>query len=202
MNLKKIVIAIFFTLIILVLYIPWVHPFLAITKRVDANVLVVEGWVPNNVLEYTAKEFLEGGYLLVATSGIQIVEDESGLNSHAHRAASKLVEFGLSEVSVVMCPSEPVSWNRTGVSARAVRDQLKEMNINLSGVNVVTAGPHARQTYLAYRRVFSDTTQVGIISVPKIYYDQDRWWASWAGIKWTNKDFIAWIKEVLFGYRS
>lgn len=195
-------IAIFLTIALLAFYIPWVHPFLAISKPIEANILIVEGWAPNNVLEYAAKEFREGNYLLVATSGLRFSEDGSVLNSYAYKAALRLIEFGLPEVSVVSCPSESVGWNRTGISARAVRDQLKEMDIDLVGVNVIAAGPHARQTYLAYRRIFSDTTKVGIISVPKINYDQDRWWASWEGIKWTNKDFIAWIKEVLLGHRS
>ena len=197
---KLIVGTVLLGLILLAFYIPWVHPFLAVTQRVEANILVVEGWVPANVLEGAAREFRKGGYLLIATSGERTPEEES--ESSAHRAGSRLIDVGLPEANVVPCPFEPVSWNRTGTSARAVRDRLIELGVEISGVNTVTAGPHARQTHLAYRRIFSEVCPVGVISIEKLYYDQDRWWASWPGIKWTNKDFLAWIKEATFGYRS
>jgi hypothetical protein len=70
------------------------------------------------------------------------------------------------------------------------------------GVNIVTLGPHARQSLLAYSRMVGPDIPVGVISVPKDDYDPDRWWAYAAGIKKTTKDFAGWLKEVLFGLRS
>ena len=46
-----------------------VHPFLAPTHRVDANILVVEGWVHDYVIRAAAKEFTDGAYQRVFSTG-------------------------------------------------------------------------------------------------------------------------------------
>jgi hypothetical protein len=43
---------------------------------------------------------------------------------------------------------------------------------------------------------------VGIISIPKNNYPASRWWLSRQGLIWVPKDFLAWLKEVIFGLRS
>ena len=46
-----------------------VHPFLATTHRVDANMLVVEGWVHAYVIRAAVKEFETGSYQRVFATG-------------------------------------------------------------------------------------------------------------------------------------
>jgi len=48
--------------------------FLAKTKKVNANVLLVEGWLPRYALKMAAKEFEEGGYEYILTSGLELPE--------------------------------------------------------------------------------------------------------------------------------
>lgn len=86
--------------------------------------------------------------------------------------------------------------------ARAVRDRMGALGVQPRGVNVVTAGPHARETWVAFRHALEAQAPVGIISVPKRNYDPERWWLSWQGLKWVPKDFLGWLKEVLIGQRS
>jgi len=45
--------------------------FLATTERTDADVLVVEAWVPDPVLRAAAAEFNHGGYSWVLVSGVE-----------------------------------------------------------------------------------------------------------------------------------
>src|SRR6267142_6967637 len=46
-----------------------VYPFLAITERVDANILVVEGWINEYAIRAAVKEFQSKHYQRVFTTG-------------------------------------------------------------------------------------------------------------------------------------
>ena len=46
-----------------------VHPFLAVTERVDSPYLVVEGWVPNYALQDSIAEFRSKPYQMIFTVG-------------------------------------------------------------------------------------------------------------------------------------
>ena len=52
-----------------VLFILNVHPFLAVTDRVDTGYLVIEGWMPNYALEESIAEFKSKPYLKIFTVG-------------------------------------------------------------------------------------------------------------------------------------
>ena len=55
---------------VLVSIILFVHPFLAPTKPVGGDILVVEGWLPDYALEKAKERFQQGSYqLLVTTEG-------------------------------------------------------------------------------------------------------------------------------------
>src|SRR5437016_14503844 len=46
-----------------------IQPFLAVTHRVDANVLVVEGWVHEYAIRVGVQEFMAGSYPRIFTTG-------------------------------------------------------------------------------------------------------------------------------------
>src|SRR2546423_6993428 len=46
-----------------------VYPFLAITHRVNANILAVEGWIPEYAIRAAVKEFQSTHYQRVFTTG-------------------------------------------------------------------------------------------------------------------------------------
>ncbi len=77
---------------LLLLLVVSIHPFLAVTDRTNADVLVVEGWVPNYALEECISEFHAKHYRLIMTVGGEIL---SGTNidpgdNLASYAASRL----------------------------------------------------------------------------------------------------------------
>lgn len=175
-----------------------VHPFLAVHAPVDADVLVVEGWVPHYVVAEAAAEYQRKPYCWVAVSGLGVDAarwDGAGV-------VRQLLDVGVEPAGIVAAPAAPATWNRTSQMARAVRDKLSALSIRPRGVNVVTLGPHARQSRLAYRRLFGPGVPVGVIPVPKDDYAPARWWASKAGIRKTTKDLAGYVKEVIFGARS
>ena len=50
-----------------------IYPFLAITHRVNADVLVVEGWIHEYAIRAAAEEFRSGSYRRVFTTGGPVV---------------------------------------------------------------------------------------------------------------------------------
>ncbi len=191
-------------LVALVAFAALVHPFLAVSEPVAGDILVVEGWVPDYVLAAARNEFTRGNYARLLVSGLQSRTGDPGLagESDAARSARQLVAMGVDPTLVEACPAPAAGWNRTSKMARAVHDRLVALNLQPKGLNVVTLGPHARQTRLAYMRVLGPRIPVGVISIPKNDYVPARWWASVAGIKKTTKDFAGWLKELLLGPRS
>lgn len=181
-----------------------VHPFLAFSRPVPADILVVEGWVPDYVLAAAVQEFKHGRYARVFVSGLDYPAGpaDSGARSYATEASAQLAAGGIEGSVIVACPGSGTDWNRTSTSARIVRERMHALSVKPKGINVVTMGPHARQTLLAYRRLMAPTIPVGVISFPKDDYDPARWWASRAGIKKVTKDFAGWVRELLFGLRS
>jgi len=200
---KRIYAVLGFAALLLVLFILFVHPFLAVTRRVDADILVVEGWIPDYMFPAVAREFREKPYRFLLVSGLQNdPEATSGTDPDFAHAAAELKKLGVPAQEVIECPAPFVRWLRTSKTARAVRAKADTLKLGEKGVNVITAGPHARETWVAYEHAFGKVVPVGIISVPKIDYPANRWWLSRRGLIWVPKDFVAWVKEVLFGLRS
>ena len=73
-----------------------IHPFLAVTHRVNTNVLVVEGWIPRYAIRDGAEEFRTGSYQRIFTTGGPV---EGGYtndyNTSASVGAENLKRFGV-----------------------------------------------------------------------------------------------------------
>jgi len=188
----------------LLLFLLFVHPFLAINRRVPADTLIVEGWLPDYAAVSAAKEFQSGHYRKIFVSGIVLGKDDPHFTDGSDSAliVRTLQAQGIDPAMIEACPVSSPIFNRTSLMARGVSDRMKASNYTPHGANVVTLGPHARQTLLAYERMLGARTAVGVISYPKDDYNPARWWTSMAGIKKTTKDFAGWLKELLVGRRS
>jgi hypothetical protein len=182
-------------------FIRQLHPFLSVNQSVPANVLVVEGWMPDYALEQALELSRQGGIDLVIAAGGPVERGAlvSGFATHAELAAQTLRQMGLPNERLVAVPAEPTYRNRTHVSARSVRAYLAKHPLEVRGINVVSVGPHARRTRLVYRRTLKGLCPVGLIAVPPESYDPGRWWASSEGTKNTVVEAAGWLYERLFG---
>jgi uncharacterized SAM-binding protein YcdF (DUF218 family) len=163
-----------------------IYPFLAVTHRVDANVLVVEGWIHEYAIRAAVEEFRSNHYERVFTTGGP-VEGTGGYindyNTSASVGADLLKKNGLSNESVQMVPSRIMDRDRTYGSAIALRNWFREHTMPVPRINVVTEDLHARRTRLLFRKALGDDVSVGIISVPNPDYDSRHWWRYSAGVK-------------------
>ncbi len=187
----------------LILSLWFVYPFLAVSHRVDADVLIVEGWVPDYMLPVAVKEFHQGKYTRLFVSGQNDpAADQTTTIPDAMRTAIRLQELGVPREALLPCPAPFARWLRTSKTAKAVRDKIAELGIKPKGINVITAGPHGRETWVAYQHVFGQEMPIGIISIPRNEYPANRWWMNRQGLYWVAKDIPAWLKEFIFGLRG
>jgi hypothetical protein len=145
--------------------------------------------------------FHRGGYqhLVVAGGPIERGGFLSEYRSHAELAAATLIRLGLNPTYLITAPAAPVDRDRTYASALAVREALRVAGLPSVGLNVVSAGPHARRSWLAYRRALGSEFPVGVWAIPPRDYDPDRWWVTSDGVKSTLTEFIAWSHERVVG---
>ena len=163
-----------------------IYPFLAITKRVDTHFLVVEGWVHRYGIRTAVDEFQKGSYQRVFATGGPVIGNGGYVNDQQTSAsvgAQSLVRTGIARDVVQMVPSHVIGWDRTYSSAVALRDWLKQHDVTVSGINIVTEAVHARRTRLLFQKAFGDGVEVGIIAVPNPDYDARHWWRYSEGMK-------------------
>jgi uncharacterized SAM-binding protein YcdF (DUF218 family) len=182
-----------------------VYPFLAITHRVDADVLVVEGWVHQYAIRAAVDEFRSGSYERVFTTGGP-VQGTGGYtndyNTSASVAADLLRKNGLANGSVQMVPSRVMDRDRTYSSAVALRNWFRDHNMAVSGIDVVTEDLHARRTRLLFQKALGDKVAVGVIAIPNPDYDAKRWWRYSEGLKNVLSEAATYVYARLLFYPS
>jgi len=173
-----------------------IYPFLATTHRVDADILVVEGWMDNYGLRAAVAEFRTGSYQRVFTTGGP-VEGSGGYINDYHTNASVgadlLEKFGLPDESLQMVPSRVMDRDRTYGSAVALRNWFREHDMHIRSLNVLTEGAHARRSRLLFSEALGPGVSVGVIAVPNPDYDERRWWRYSEGVKEVGSETVAYI---------
>lgn len=185
-------------------FVVWVHGFLAVTQRVDAQYLVIEGWVPNYGLEESIAEFKSKPYTKIFTVGADplIGTDIEEGDSIAIECFKRLKWLGMNPDLVQPVPAHVKYRNRTYQSALALKRWVDENHVPMKSFNLVTLGPHARRSRLLFEEAFGPDTKVGIISVVDREYDPKRWWKYSEGVRETIGEGIGYIYARFFFYPS
>ena len=172
------------------------YPFLAVTQRVSANALVVEGWVHRYGIRAAVAEFKNGPYQCAFSTGGPVTGNGGYVNdfqTSASVAAELLKKDGIPLESLEMVPSHVIGRDRTYSSAVALREWLREHNAGVRSFNVVTEDTHARRTRLLFQEAFGEGVKVGIIAVPNPDYDAKHWWRYSEGVKDVLSEGIAYL---------
>ncbi|MFN0126421.1 MAG: ElyC/SanA/YdcF family protein [Verrucomicrobiales bacterium] len=173
-----------------------VYPFLAVTERVPAEYLVVEGWIGRPAMEAAAAEFERGGYRWAISTGGPVDGLGHYINDFQTTAsvgADVLRAVGVPADRIQMAPARVHGNDRTFTAAVALREWLEEKQIDVRGMNVVTEEAHSRRTRLLYQMAFGESIPVGVISIPSADYDSRRWWESSAGVREVLAESIAYL---------
>jgi hypothetical protein len=178
-----------------------IHPFLAVTHRENAKILVVEGWVHLYAINAAVKEFQTGHYDHLFVTGGPI-EGSGGYindyNTEASVGADRLRTAGIPNDALQMVPSHVWNRNRTYYSAIALRDWFSQHDVHARSLNVLTEEAHARRTQLLFQEAFGRNVQIGIISVPNPDYDESHWWRYSDGVRDVIGEAIAYVYAKFF----
>lgn len=171
------------------------YPFLAVTRPVKAEVLVVEGWVADYALHYATAEFQTNHYIAVYSTGGPVSKGHflADYGTFAEIGAATLLRLGLGSNVVVAVPAPATPRDRTYQSALALRQHFADAGQEVQALNLVTIGAHARRSRLLFQRGFGGDVQIGVISVPNADYDARCWWKSSAGLRDVIGETLAYL---------
>jgi uncharacterized SAM-binding protein YcdF (DUF218 family) len=173
-----------------------IYPFLAITQRVNADVLVVEGWVHPYAIRGSVEEFKSHSYHRVFTTGGPVLGKGGYINDYQTSAsvgADSLKEAGIPSELVQMVPSHISDWDRTYSSAIALRDWFREHGMQVRSLNVVTEGAHARRTRLLFEKALGPGVGIGVIAISSPDYDTRHWWHYSEGVETVVEEAIGYF---------
>lgn len=168
------------------LFLATIHPFLAVTRRVNAEDLVMEGWIHKYAVRAAAAEFKSGNYRRVFSTGGPIEglgPLTNGAPTSAGVGARHLQEAGVPKEAITAVPSAVRDRDRTYSGAVALHLWLQENHPEIHKIDIITVGPHARRTRLLFQKALGKNVSVGIISVPNPDYPPNRWWRYSEGVR-------------------
>ncbi len=175
------------------------YPFLARQAPVPAEVLVVEGWMSDDLLLQAAGWAESNGVaVLVATGGpVELGSYLTQWKTYAEMTKARMAKLGLGErFELAAVPAEKVRRGRTRESARALR---AAMGAELGAFNLASEGPHARRSWRAFRDEFAGQAEVGSVALMPTGYDDGDWWKCSEGVRAVISEAIAYAYDLLSG---
>ncbi len=173
------------TLAVLVFFVVSIHNFLAISRPVEAEILIVEGWLWDRpALDEAVQYYKEGHCRYILTVGTVVTEKESPIvgKSFADLAASRLHDYGIETGAIIPITFVEGASGRTVQSAQETLNWIKQEMPESTSINVMTLGVHARKSWIIFRKSFGLEYCVGIIAGTESSYKVTRWWTSRRGI--------------------
>ena len=189
------VIAIASLIITMTFIITNIHPFLAVNAPIKADILVVEGWLPDYAVESAIAEFKKGGYRQLVTTGLPVSKGYylAEYKNYAELTAATCIALGFDKDKVVAVPAPNVVKHRTAASAIALRDWLATSGLKVDSINLYSFGTHARRSWMVFKQVLNPEIKVGIIAAESQDYNPQEWWKSSEGFRTVTGEIIAYI---------
>ena len=176
--------------------VPRVHGWLAVVDPVEeAPYLIVEGWVPDYVMEEAIEYTKATPVKRIFTTGIPLDYGTflSEYRDYAHLSAASLAKMGVEAQLICPAPAMEVKTERTRAMAAALKKILDAENIPAAErrINLYTLGTHARRSRRIFQATLGPDWKVGVVSVPSIDYDAAKWYCQSAGAKTVLDELIA-----------
>lgn len=178
------------------------HSFLSVSSPVKADILVVEGWLPDEALKGAIAEFNSHSYKKLITTGLPLLKGSylAEYNNFAELAAATLIALGFDQQNLVAVPATDVIKYRTYAGAAALRQWLEKSDLKGKSINLYTLGAHARRSWLIFKQVLAPI-EVGVIAAKPIDYEPKKWWNYSAGVRSVIDETIAYIYARLVNWQ-
>ena len=171
------------------------HPFLALSARIDGDIMVVEGWLPDYALQKAVDDFQHGSYKLLVTTGGPLVQGSylTEYGTVAELAAATITKFGFDRNKLVPIPTPAVDRDRTYTSAIELKKWLDSTEMKIESLDIYSFGPHSRRSWVLFQYVFDPDIAVGIVSIENRSYDSRKWWKTSTGVRTVLSEVIAYF---------
>lgn len=164
---------------------PLINRFLrSVPKNENAEILVVQGWIFDTMVDQTVAEINRGNYRSIIVSG-------SGYMAEMTKA--RLVARGVDSSMVFSAPySEKTKRDHTFNEARYVKKLLETKFPGVYSINIATGSSHSKKSVTIFRRVLGMQYIIGIVACKPNHYDYDHVWKSRHGMYNTFR-FFYWV---------
>jgi len=182
--------------LVLFLFLFTIHPFLAPTKPVDADILIQDNNLTEDYdLKKLSDEFRSKNYSLILCTGglLELGSNLAEYKTSAELSAAILKKLGIHEKAIVPITPKPVKRDKTFASALAVKNWLAQNNIQPKGINLFSIGPHSRRSWMLFKEAIGEEIPVGIIACENREDDPKRWWKTSSGVRIVLNETIAYI---------
>lgn len=170
------------------------YSILAPVHREKTDVLVLEGFVSDYLMEEAIREFRTGKYSILITTGTPL-ELGSLLVSYGNTAAlaaATLKKMGFDSTLLVSVATNSIQNDRTYNSALELKSWLQKNRPRTKAINLMTMSVHGARSQRLFQYALGKPVKVGIISLDNFYYGPHTWWKN-------SKGFREVMNEV-FGY--
>ncbi|MDQ1334659.1 MAG: hypothetical protein QG552_1609 [Thermodesulfobacteriota bacterium] len=177
-----------------------VHPFLAVNEPVGGEILVMEGWMPDELVEKVIEIFKSEHYQRLVTTGGPLTYGSYlvGYKNCAEVAAASLKKLGLDERLIFVMPAPDVPTDNTYAAGVSLRDWLTKSGTAVRSLDICTMGPHARRTRLLFEKALGDDVKVGVFALESREYDPEIWWRTSKGVRTVLKEAVAYVYARFF----
>ena len=186
--------------VILLVFIFKIQPFLAITKPVNCDVMVVEGWFPDQALQKIVQEFKLKKYRLLLVTGGPIDQGYflSEYKNYARLGAVTLKRLGLNGEQIIAVPAPYVARDRTYAAAQALKTWIDGSGLPIRCINLYSLGAHARRSGLLFEKALGDQITVGVVALEDQRYQPRSWWKTSSGVREVISETIAYAYARFF----
>ena len=177
-----------------------IHAFLAKSSPVNADILVVEGWLPDYAIQSAVNEFRQGSYRKIITIGGSLPRGFylSEYKTFAEIAGATLTALSLDREQIIIVPDSSQSLSRTYSSALILDRWLSTSGLGVKALNLYTLGTHARRSWLLFKNALEPKISVGIIATEPLNYDAKSWWQSSEGARTVISELLAYLYVRIF----
>ncbi|MEG4073760.1 YdcF family protein [Microcoleus sp. Pol14C2] len=191
-------------IILMLLILTNIHPFLAVNAPIKADILVVEGWLPDYAIASAIAEFKKGKYSQLITTGLPLSKGYylAEYKNYAALTAATCIALGFDKNKLVAVPAASVVKHRTAASAIALRDWFSTSDLKVNSINLYSFGPHARRSWIVFKEVLNPEIKVGIIAAEPQDYNSQEWWKSSEGFRTVIGEIIAYIYARFVDWRT
>jgi len=186
-----------------VLFVRNIYDFLAVNDPLPGDILVIEGWSSDYVIEGAVEDLLKSPgskYKRICVTGGPI-DFGNPMREHktfAEYGKAMCLKLGVPTDVLHAVPAPSVEKDRSYASAVALREWLREHGGANVKINIAGNGAHSRRTRLIYEKALRPDVRVGISNIAERTFDPGRWWKTSQGFRIVVDETIAYTYARFF----